>query len=298
MWLRTCTIAQYVIYCKFLELYGQMVDKALMAHKRIPNQRRSTSKKKVFFSSKTVEKVDKKSSFETQNDRIFFPNIYFPTDWNWWFDEALPAWIKLKYSPRENWKNKPFSKEDSRFFSKGILELSALFTDERPKFLPDYFQQARFRSAYLLYFFPLQAAKFIALFQMHAKAFESAILHSEQNGKLRIADVGSGPATASLAFLLWFLHLLKTEKPKNFKIPEIEIELYDSNRSILEDGKALLLSFSKYFPELHVKVNFEEACWWDAPSFMKEEYSLILFGNVLNEGNLSKSHRSDRKSVV
>jgi len=92
---------------------------------------------------------------------------YMPVSWSWFADEALPTWVKKKYSPKESWKDKPFSKEDSHFFFKGIEELSLLFTEERSKNLPPYFQHPKYRSSYLLYFLPLQAAKFSTLFQLH-----------------------------------------------------------------------------------------------------------------------------------
>src|SRR4051812_38508454 len=81
----------------------------------------------------------------------------FPPAWLWLIDEAIPQLVKDEYSPRESWKGKPFTKEDARFFFKGIHELSELFTEERPKGMPPYFRHPKYRSAYLLYFLPLQA---------------------------------------------------------------------------------------------------------------------------------------------
>src|ERR1700746_3744114 len=86
--------------------------------------------------------------------------VRFPAAWSWFFDEAVPAWVKTHYSPKESWKNKPFSREDAKFFFRGVDELSEIFTEERSRGIPDYFSHPKYRSAYLLYFLPLQAAKF------------------------------------------------------------------------------------------------------------------------------------------
>ena len=74
--------------------------------------------------------------------------------WTWWLDESITSFVKRSYSPKEKWKDRPFSREDAAFFYKGVEELSDLFTQDRPKTLPDYFAHPRFRSAYFLYFLP------------------------------------------------------------------------------------------------------------------------------------------------
>src|SRR5688500_7744702 len=91
----------------------------------------------------------------------------FPASWTWLVDEAGPALVKSRYSPRESWKTKPFTPDDARFFFRGVSELSELFTEERPREMPAYFQHPKFRSSYLLYFLPLQAAKFLSIFRLH-----------------------------------------------------------------------------------------------------------------------------------
>src|SRR4051812_11812209 len=78
--------------------------------------------------------------------RIPPPAREFPPAWLWLVDEAIPALVKERYSPRENWKGKPFSKEDAHFFFRGIEELSDLFTEERPKNMPAYLNHPKFRS--------------------------------------------------------------------------------------------------------------------------------------------------------
>ena len=217
------------------------------------------------------------------------PAYAFPDAWTPWVDETIPQFVKSRYSPKENWKDKPFDKPDVRFFLKGVQELSELFTQERPRDLPAYFRHPKFRSAYLLYFMPLQAAKFILLFQQHAKAVEAALKYAKKTGVLRIADLGAGPGTASFALLLI---LMKSWKEAPSTIPDIELLWVDTNPQALEDGRLLFDKFCETNPELkgRVKLRTEVAPWWKAPKLLDGDASLILLGNVLNEASDPTSH--------
>jgi hypothetical protein len=210
------------------------------------------------------------------------PNVRFPAAWGWFFDEAVTAFVKSNYSPKESWKDKPFSKEDSRFFFKGIDELSELFTEERSRGIPAYFNHPKFRSAYLLYFFPLQAAKFVSLYQMHAKAFEAVLEHGKHEGEIRIADLGAGPGTASIAALL---QLLQMATVSGDELPKIKLLWVDTNLSVMQDGKNLTLQLASHFSRLRGKVEIElkTGPWWKAPQFINKPTSLMLLGHVINE---------------
>ncbi|MBI2712649.1 MAG: hypothetical protein HYX41_07345 [Bdellovibrio sp.] len=203
----------------------------------------------------------------------------FPAAWTWFVDELIPATAKKKYSPKESWKEKPFSKEDARFFFKGIEELSNLFTEERPKGMVPYFNHPKYRCAYLLYFLPLQAAKFLTLFELNPGALKAALQHGREQKVLRIADIGAGPATASLAFLLWILENEKGE------IPRIEFYWSDTQSDILKDGKELVESLSNQFPKLRdkVEIHLSTLPWWKSASRLPDELSLTFLGHVLNE---------------
>lgn len=205
----------------------------------------------------------------------------FPPATAWLIDELIPSHVKATYSARERWKEKPFSQEDVRFFSKGLLELSELFTEDRPARLPLYFQHPKFRSAYLLYFLPLQLAKFITVLQLHPGGLDSALHHARQSGVLRLVDLGAGPGTASLAVLLSLLQLPPQE------IPPVELIWLDTQRAILKDGEELVLALANQFPRLRSKVRIRShvASWWEFPDYLPEETpaSLFLMGHLLNE---------------
>jgi SAM-dependent methyltransferase len=208
--------------------------------------------------------------------------MQFPPAWMWLTDEAIPAWVKKTYSPRDAWKDKPFTPEDVRFFFKGIEELSELFTEDRPKGMPAYFLHPRFRSAYLLYFLPLQAAKFLSVFQLFPGAIEAALHHGRKAGVLRVADLGCGPGTASLALLLLLLnHKLKLGET----LPPVELHWYDTNRDIMDDGQGLVEQLSNSFPKLRGKVTIHTHVtpWWKSPATLPESLSLTFMGHLLNE---------------
>jgi hypothetical protein len=217
----------------------------------------------------------------------------FPDRWTLLLDQTLPAFVKDRFSPSDSWKKKPFSKEDVNFFSKGLLELSEFFTSGRETGrLPNYFTTAKFRSSYFLYFFGLQGAKFLTLFDRHPKAVEAALLDAEDRGVLRILDVGAGPGTASIAFLCHALEKILKDQPlgkegAKLRLPfSIELLWIDHNEAILKDGEQLLARLLDLFPEIDgsIQLKTEVRPWWKHPKGFSFEASLVLFGNVLNEG--------------
>ena len=208
--------------------------------------------------------------------------VRFPAAWSWFFDEAIPAWVKQHYSPKESWKNKPFTREEARFFFKGVDELSEIFTEERSRSIPDYFSHPKYRSAYLLYFLPLQAAKFVTAFQLHPKALDAAIAHGRAKGVLRVLDLGAGPGTASLALIL---QLLQMATHTGEELPPISLHWVDTNLAIMREGKSLIEQLCNQFSRLRGKVTIEikVAPWWKGAQAISEPASLVLMGHVLNE---------------
>lgn len=214
----------------------------------------------------------------------------FPPVWKTFVDEIVPQYVKQAYSPREKWKNRPFTKEDAHFYFKGIEELSTLFTDERPKGMPAYFQHPKFRSSYLLYFLPLQAAKFLSLYHRHTEAIQAALEHAQKTGCLRIADLGVGPGTASLALLIY---LLNSRLPDRLLPKSIELHWLDVNYPIMKDGVAITHALTELFPQLRERVTIKTYVepWWKTAALLKEEFSLTIAGHVLNESTGQPQNR-------
>ncbi len=206
--------------------------------------------------------------------------------WPWLVDEAIPAWVKKNYSPRESWKDKPFSKDDALFFFKGIEELSEIFTEERGRAITHYFNHPKFRSGYLLYFLPLQAAKFASVFQLHPGAMKAALDHGRKTGTLRVLDLGAGPGTASIAFLAW---ALDPRLSGSEELPPIEFHWCDTQAKIMEDGKQLVEMLASHFPRLRGKVRVvtTTAPWTRFASNFSQATSLVLLGHVINEASFA-----------
>ena len=169
----------------------------------------------------------------------------FPNLWTVVLDELIPSFVKERFSPKDSWKDKPFSQEDVVFFSKGLLELSDFFTEDRESSkLPNYFTTARFRSSYFLYFFALQGAKFLTLYNRYPKAIDQAIEHAKKTGVFKIIDVGAGPGTASIALLIILLERYQKQKKLPFSI---HLEWIDKNGTILKDGELFLAKLLDHF---------------------------------------------------
>src|SRR5262245_55712477 len=111
--------------------------------------------------------------------------------WSWLFDEVVPRHVKRTTSPRESWKDRPFTRKDAVFQVRAVRELSMRLTVERvtPHGRPQargYLEHARFRAAYLLYFLPLQTAKLAQLFADHPGAIDAALADGRRRGTLRV----------------------------------------------------------------------------------------------------------------
>ncbi|MCB1215288.1 MAG: hypothetical protein KDK66_07410 [Deltaproteobacteria bacterium] len=182
--------------------------------------------------------------------------------------QLVPSRLRLKF------KNQGLSKMQSlSFFAPGLLELSEAFTSERSARRLNYLQKPPFRSAYLLYFLPINYAKAFYVLEKIPPIFW-------KQDHYRFLDLGAGPATASLAFLA----KLAKENPK----ASVEIDLVDYNKGILEDGEALV---KKYAEALALKGKISiKTFQQDLYAFKsREAYDLVFFHHVLNESRVRNS---------
>ena len=203
----------------------------------------------------------------------------FPRSWTAWVDDVVPQYVKDRYAPDARWKGRPFASSDVRFFSKGIAELSELFTEDRGKGMQGYLHHPRFRSSYLLYFLPLQAAKFLSLLKLHPKAWQAFVAEAAKSQEVHVLDLGSGPGTASFALL----HALLEEDLREFRV---HLHWVDENPAILADGRALLEAWTLKESRLkdRVRVTTYASDVWKKGPWLEFPRALTLMGNVLNEG--------------
>lgn len=208
--------------------------------------------------------------------------------WSWLFDEAVTRHVKRAYSPRESWRERPFTRQDGAFQIKAIRELSMRLTVERTSAMGrpqarGYLEQARFRAAYLLYFLPLQAAKFAQLFREHPGAIDAALADGVRRGGMVVADLGAGPGTASLALLVV---LARRAAAGGAELPPMVFHWFDQERRILHDGREIAAALVEREPALRgrVRIELHTGSWTDAPRGVAEPWSLALLGHALNEG--------------
>lgn len=163
----------------------------------------------------------------------------------------------------------------------GLVHLSTQFTTQRQEFTKSYWHETE-RMAYLLYYLPVNFAKAYAVLaelNHRPEVFSPSFL--AQN-PIRILDIGCGPGTATLATLAFLSHL-DLEAPLN-----IEIGLYDSSVSVLQDAQALIRQLVKQLnqdqEQLQVKVIPQLGKVAELQKLkIKESASLIWINNVLNE---------------
>lgn len=137
-------------------------------------------------------------------------------------ESFLKSFVKQTYCQKIkkiSSSSRGFTEKDYRLFSKGIAKLNRFFTAERSDRPKNYFNQKELRSAYLLYFLPINALKIAGLLKEISQTFFKR--------KLNILDLGSGPATGAIG-ALW--HGAQIDS----------ITLVDQNRHILRDGASLI----------------------------------------------------------
>jgi hypothetical protein len=128
----------------------------------------------------------------------------------------------------------------------------------------------------------LQAAKFQLVLGEKEAALKAMLSSAKKEGHLRILDIGSGPGTASVAFLMTLLspRIEETALP-----PKIELIWVDSNKPIMQDGAKLVETLTSHFPKLRnkVEVKLEISDWRKWITRAPKQFSIAFFGNVLNE---------------
>lgn len=190
--------------------------------------------------------------------------IQFPRQ----LEKLLLQYIKRTASTRRSphgevhWENR-----DLKHFATGAAELSQRFTSERSQLKGDYFRDPKLRSGYLLYFLPINFTKATDLLRRIPES-------RWQGDTLSFLDLGSGPATGSLAFL--------TEAAGRNPKANLRIHLVDRNKRILQDGKQLLESWHAVLKS-PAKVTVSTQSGPLLQTRLRQNYDFILLHHVLNE---------------
>ncbi|MCE9624846.1 MAG: small ribosomal subunit Rsm22 family protein [Deltaproteobacteria bacterium] len=188
--------------------------------------------------------------------------IQFPKD----LEDFLLSYVKREFyrgTRRASFADRPFIREDLLFFSKGVADLSELFTADRANLQSGYLNQPQFRAGYILYFLPINFAKTRFVLDRFPEKFWKRKTY-------RVLDIGCGPGSASLAFL----DALKKKNPS----AEIELVLVEQNANVLADAQRLLRGFAG-----KLKIEIRAFPLWLHGFRFQGEYDLILMSHVLNE---------------
>lgn len=190
------------------------------------------------------------------------------------FAHVLQTHLKQNYLRGLASKN-PWNSKDTQYFSRGVMKLNPLFTTERDRRSLNYFSDPVLRSGYLAYYLPVNLIKTVMILE---RGFGANTRWPET---IRVADIGSGPLTMSLGFLLWLAYRLGPKISQH----KIIFEVFEQNANILKDGNAIfrsLLNPSGLLGKAKVdlKIHRDNIL---RHRFTRQPQDLVLFGNVFNE---------------
>jgi hypothetical protein len=189
---------------------------------------------------------------------------------------------------RENYTKGGGSKQSSdrltpkeiQSFSQGWLILRDAFVDRPGEKDPNYLQDINARCSYIFHYVMPNVQRWLHMYETSRMPFLKEKFHAPI-----ILDIGAGPATSAIAFLIFFHKQITGE---------VTIELTDFNLSILKDGKLLLEKFAKDLG-VKIKVFITGGMKKDLPPQVKN-IDFVLMGNVWNEG--ISSHEAARDRVL
>ncbi|MBU0505876.1 MAG: small ribosomal subunit Rsm22 family protein [bacterium] len=191
------------------------------------------------------------------------------------FESNLKIYLKNNYLKKTR-AQADWIKQDTQYFSKGVIRLNELFTTQRTQRRFNYFDDPVLRSGYLAYFLPVNAYKVYHLLRTNHS-------HIHLKDKIRIVDLASGPLTMSFGFLLY---LLDKGLAQN-KTIQIEIMAFEQNKKILNDGIKLMKAFLfvlKGNSDLDIRVHITP-CQTDLNRSIPERKpcDILFSGNFFNE---------------
>lgn len=183
-------------------------------------------------------------------------------------EDLLLRYTKKTYLPDKRVNPKTadeFTIHDIKFFARGVAEMSGYFTSERGQLTKNYLNKKELRAGYILYFMMSNFLKVIF-------CLEAVSAKKRYNKTIKMADVGCGPGTASLACLEYFKD---TDA-------QLEVTAVDQNSGALHDAKHLFqhytnsgrASFKTVLSDLHFK---------NVSSALREKFDIIIMANFLSE---------------
>lgn len=178
--------------------------------------------------------------------------------------------------------------------SRGVLQLSDMFTRDSSSFGANYLEEPKLRQAYLAYYVPVNIAKVQLLL-----AELQPLLAAHKEPEFRVLDVGGGPGTGALALLDW---ACSTSAPS----PDtLRMAVMDRSPAVLavctELWKSYLGEVREYqaLPLRTIECDLERM--WPAqvpPGSSGPGYHLIVVQNVLSELYRGIPDANDRRAAL
>ncbi len=164
--------------------------------------------------------------------------------------------------------------------ARAVVELSRLFTTDRPSLPPRYLDDPAHAAAYLSYFLPVNLSKV----QVLLDELPNESSPETPDRSMAVLDLGCGPGTGSLALLDWLWH----RSPERAK--SLSVLAADTSHESLQDAKRL---WEAYCQEVgisstglrYVEGNLEHPLKGDLGKQLVRgaPYDLMIFANTLNE---------------
>lgn len=190
-------------------------------------------------------------------------------------ENVLLSYVKETYLPERmhSKAHSHFNSKDVNFFARGVAEMSDFFTSERGALPKNYLNRKDLRAGYILYFVMSNFPKVIFCLDEIAAAKRFAGRET-----IKIADIGCGPGTASLAAAEYF----STNAPEQ----KVEIVAIDQNTRALHDTKKIFSGFVKS-ERTQLYTKFGQLYHKNVGYTLKTKYDIIILSNFLNEiGNV------------
>lgn len=186
-------------------------------------------------------------------------------------EAAVKIHLKEFYLPPHRAKTPGWTDHDLKFFSRGADLLSTAFTEERARLPKNYLNKKEFRSAYILYFLLINAAKIRDCLEK--------LPPFPKRGPLRVLDLGCGPGTAALACADFF-----GGRP-------LEILGLEQNKNITRDARNLWRLFAPS-PSQRFHIRNEEISPSNLPKILRREnFDLVIAANTLSEFSFQEQYR-------
>jgi SAM-dependent methyltransferase len=170
--------------------------------------------------------------------------------------------------------------------SRALLTVKSWHADQRSKRPSGYMNNMAFLKAYCAYYLPRFLPEVFWIFETH-----KSLRQKEASPTQRLLDIGCGPGTATLSYLLWCQH---RKRP----LPQ-EIILIDQSKQALSIAKELIKAIA---PEVAVytqrvdirnKVTFGKLL-----RQMERSFDLVLASHLLNEMGSGPRQREQKLDFI